>query len=690
MTSPPDFPILQSITPIDSKPESYGTLGESLQIHQILTPLAEASDSVSIRPQKRVRIAVPTADTGSESERICDGCSGFDFESIFNPSKTPHTHGRPIRPQIHAIATAAETSTCPLCRLFAAVRFPREITVANPSGRYHLRCWSTLRMYGLASTKARTALKPGVVIAIEQGNPVKRFPSAGYMMPYGAIAPVVSNPSQLRLERFSLFGSLVDAKTVNFSQVRKWLRNCDAQHADVCKAPVTYQLDFLRVLDCDTMKIVPTVTLPSDVQYFALSYVWGRPNSNSDTGDAGSPYRTQLLFSKLPQMIRDAIKVVKNLTEEGRRYLWIDKYCIDQNDPRDKAIQIGKMDRIYEGAFATIVAASGDGAHCGLPGVGLVSRVPQPVAFASGKQLVSTLPHVSIALQDTKWVTRGWTYQEAILSRRCLVFTDLQVYFICQISTCCEAMHKSDDLRSPSNRLPYALYRPQVPVMRRIASIPQEKGVLEQFSTHVEQYTRREFTHDTDALDGFKGILARSPFHSYWGIPIVNLMGEESIDTDFATGLAWVSYRFGKHLHRRTGLPSWSWVGWAGSIHFRTPPINLASFGITFWAEPPGADNQELVPLKTLWGAAGDTKVIAEVSPVLHVEGYMVKLWFQRPYSTNLDRELHPGRYVFFCWQHLSSECQCRTMFTFGSTGRGLELYPRDCSDGRVFGPGMG
>jgi hypothetical protein len=87
--------------------------------------------------------------------------------------------------------------------------------------------------------------------------------------------------------------------------------------------------------------------------------------------------------------------------------LWVDKYCIDQNDPRDKQCQIQSMDRVYKGAFATIVAASGNGANSGLPSVGLVSRKAQPAALVNGIQLISTLPHISTALEGTTWMTRG-------------------------------------------------------------------------------------------------------------------------------------------------------------------------------------------------------------------------------------------------------------------------------------------
>jgi hypothetical protein len=62
--------------------------------------------------------------------------------------------------------------------------------------------------------------------------------------------------------------------------------------------------------------------------------------------------------------------------ELGKRYLWVDQYCIDQTDEVAKSRQIRHMDRVYEGAYATIVAGAGPDAEFGLPGV---TERPRPV-----------------------------------------------------------------------------------------------------------------------------------------------------------------------------------------------------------------------------------------------------------------------------------------------------------------------
>src|SRR6266487_1858343 len=118
--------------------------------------------------------------------QICERCREIDFDSIFDPAnETPPTAGLPIKPVLKNISAALETSGCPLCRLLAAVRFPREPHIEYP-GLFHLRAISSLKIFWMTATKARVALNPSVALELQVGNPVKRSPYDGrYFMAYG-------------------------------------------------------------------------------------------------------------------------------------------------------------------------------------------------------------------------------------------------------------------------------------------------------------------------------------------------------------------------------------------------------------------------------------------------------------------------------------------------------------------------
>lgn len=215
-------------------------------------------------------------------------------------------------------------------------------------------------------------------------------------------------------------------------------------------ARTQFVVKSMRLIDCDSMDAIAVALLPTPPPYYALSYVWGSSqpkvwiNSSAQNPNLG-------IFGELPQLIQDAMKVVKKLETQGARYLLVDRYCIFQDNPADRVVQIRAMDRIYEDAYAVIVAAAGDGSQCGLPGVDRTERRIQPTATLREIQVLSTLPDVFTALRDTSWITHGWTYQEAIVSRRCLIFTDWQVYFVCEKSICCKSMQKTSDLTIPKN-----------------------------------------------------------------------------------------------------------------------------------------------------------------------------------------------------------------------------------------------
>ena len=89
----------------------------------------------------------------------------------------------------------------------------------------------------------------------------------------------------------------------------------------------------------------------------------------------------------------------------GYRYIWIDRYCVNQRDEQESADQVGKMDLIYQNAKLTIIAAIGDDPTHGLPGVGRRRREPQQLTACAriGRHfLISTDAHIIGTFINTK------------------------------------------------------------------------------------------------------------------------------------------------------------------------------------------------------------------------------------------------------------------------------------------------
>ncbi|KAH7093544.1 heterokaryon incompatibility [Paraphoma chrysanthemicola] len=135
---------------------------------------------------------------------------------------------------------------------------------------------------------------------------------------------------------------------------------------------------------------------PEDCSYVALSYVWGRPcptlaASSNSLRDA-------------PQTILDSMKITREL---GFRYLWVDRYCIDQAHAIDKRHQIQQMGAIYSAAQLTVIASAGEDPSCGLSGVSTDRVTFREVTI--GDFTVRFIPEpVTHEICLSTWASRAW------------------------------------------------------------------------------------------------------------------------------------------------------------------------------------------------------------------------------------------------------------------------------------------
>ncbi|KAF1942237.1 HET-domain-containing protein, partial [Clathrospora elynae] len=179
---------------------------------------------------------------------------------------------------------------------------------------------------------------------------------------------------------------------INVELIRQWLKSCKGRHQHKCTdARDAQRVPGFKVIDCRAKLVVEVAH--QDCQYVALSYVWGdqAPSSYTDVS--------------YPRSIEDAIEVCLLL---GYEYLWVDKYCIDQQDATETRVQVQMMDSIYSQAQLNIVAAVGQNSNYGLPGVGPTHRVPQQRLRIGDIELVQMFQSGE-KISESKWGSRGWT-----------------------------------------------------------------------------------------------------------------------------------------------------------------------------------------------------------------------------------------------------------------------------------------
>ncbi len=397
-----------------------------------------------------------------------------------------------------------------------------------------------------------------------------------------------------------LGGRWVSPFFVDTSTLLGWLKRCEKSHRSICRPEYSDKLQEIRLVDVELRQIVP-FPLDDHCDYIALSYVWGKLDQKS--------YKLGSTVEEVPQTIEDAMHVVKQL---GKRFLWVDSLTIDQSDSVHKGSQIKLMSVIYSGAWATIVALAGRSSAAGLPRVQSKKQklypdmvFPQTFATHNGVRVVSTMPTLDQEIQLSWWATRAWTFQEALLSPRCLYFTQHQVYFHCNIHQCCEAIDDStcsfhnEDHPSPykfgegvlrSNFQDPSLDDTEVcdaDENDKNDKINDERPGLERFFNMLSIYSSCKMTYESDKLNAFSGVLQaldRRYFKEqgcYYGFPI----------SQIPTAICW--QRGQKVLRRLNSFPSWSWAGWES----RVCDYRSTTFGTNSYLQIFKPENESLVQI---------------------------------------------------------------------------------------------
>lgn len=393
------------------------------------------------------------------------------------------------------------------------------------------------------------------------------------------------------------------------SLAQSWFDMCKQKHKPLsCGAEDDTPIPKTMLIDCNTRRLV---SMDSDCKprprFVALSYVWG-PNKKPQEQTLTDGLSTDLPLD-LPLTIDDAITVTKAL---GFQYLWVDQYCIDQNNEDDKHKQILHMDLIYKCADLTIIAAAGDSCDYGLPGVSTCRRdVLDPFVLDDVFTFGIHPREDPQYWKKGSWHTRGWTFQEALLARRLLIFSDTGTYYECRSHT--EGAWQSElwggvecadweDLRpfkvtlSRRRRRRNIINVPSVAQSVVGSTILSSRGSeLNTYTDLVTQYTTRNLSYAKDALNAFRGaanalqqtIRGVHSVYSINGIPFVVPRQAEAedglVENSFLYGLAWRSTA--GSVAPSPIFPSWSWanvrvwnVTWATStsISYLTNPIYQA------------------------------------------------------------------------------------------------------------------
>lgn len=311
--------------------------------------------------------------------------------------------------------------------------------------------------------------------------------------------------------------------------------------------------------------------------YLALSYAWGQGRRVVTLKSNVQTHLRSLPVDGMPNTFADAIRVAVAL---GYNYIWIDAFCIIQDDDNDLSRELPKMGDIYRYADLTIYAAGAKSSHAGFfkghePSKSRPCHVP--ITYTTSQGSITHQTVLSVPWHGPDYLgERGWILQERVLSPRCLIFGD-DMAWSCTTTDAREsnpAMAPTREALSgrvfQADLLRHRLFQDlEKPIENRNYSNHAKQGRI--WQDLVQEYSEKQLSFVGDnlkALSGLAGI-----FHQAYGKTYAAGIWQQ----DAISQLAWyVAINDERPVAEEPDGPSWTWAS-AGKIRirFRACPVKI-------------------------------------------------------------------------------------------------------------------
>ncbi|KAF2135840.1 uncharacterized protein K452DRAFT_303265 [Aplosporella prunicola CBS 121167] len=244
------------------------------------------------------------------------------------------------------------------------------------------------------------------------------------------------------------------------------------------------------------------------------------------------------------------------------------------------------MDSVYGFAEVTIVGATGDSTH-GLSRI----RTHRELRQIQGE----VKPGICLALQFpgfdkkekalSRWTTRAWTLQEALLSPRLVIFHNDFMTWECREAVWCEDVVPGANAcfiqpHVGSRMLPLLPERLEAAkddtysvLISPICSVDD----LTMYENVVREYSNRQITVQAEKLNAFTGI--SSVFGSHMETDFFYGLPRSHLDMSL---LWWAA----EPLQRLPEFPSWSWAGWEGAVCAQIQQTTRLKRLVQAWEDP--------------------------------------------------------------------------------------------------------
>jgi hypothetical protein len=343
-------------------------------------------------------------------------------------------------------------------------------------------------------------------------------------------------PKWLNIHRRPLEASTLSEK--NVAKIRTWMEECEKNHhkcwADSPLAGLvgmSQEAYFLptRLIDVGDPtsdrhpRLINTFQSCVKTNYMALSYCWGSPSDPrllTTRRETLAARLERIEINIMPQTFRDAVTLARAVDIQ---YIWIDALCIIQDDPQDWQAESSRMAEIFSNAYLTVIAATGASCHDSFLDRDLLSRqctlplgATKPGSFEGHLSLrYRRRPRGSDKMAEInqgRWISRGWTFQEERLARRALIFGRAKFFFDCRSV---ERSEDTDVYRERPDWVDSVCGRSLVDgvdttgVANGGSYLNPQHSAYDHWQTLCSHYSFRELTFPVDKLPAFSGMAKR-------------------------------------------------------------------------------------------------------------------------------------------------------------------------------------
>jgi Heterokaryon incompatibility protein (HET). len=346
-----------------------------------------------------------------------------------------------------------------------------------------------------------------------------------------------------------------------------WVSNCINTHSQCLRESSGESALPTRVLDLGSNPEKGPIRLTETNgqlkgRYIALSYAWGGAEFIKTKIDTYERYQKQgIALDELPPTFQDVIELCHTLEI---RYLWIDSLCIIQDDRNDWKHESVRMADVYQNAFLTVSALFNTSPYGGLFSDAQV-RCVGPVATQETRHPYWTAleKNETIAL-GFPLLTRGWTFQERMLSPRVLHFTKHEMIWDCREATYCQCGGRYQNANTKLRRNSQTRYEFSHVVLNKSDLSWNDAFDTWDFSQLwkdiVTEYSETDFTVKSDrtvAISGIATLIQRATKWNYLaGLWKETLVGD----------LCWFATSFPDPPQETRRKPTWSWFSVDGSF----------------------------------------------------------------------------------------------------------------------------